>query len=124
MSIQRFLLAGIALITTIAAQAQQPALTEYFLDSDPGYGKAHSASSNQVGENQMTFDLSDAEPGVHVLSIRMQDSEGKWSTTMSRPLFIDRIQWDKEGWPYMAGGKPQASPCPSKEGENGKNTKE
>ena len=25
----------------------------------------------------------------------------------SRPLFISRIQWDKEGWPYVEGGKPQ-----------------
>ena len=24
----------------------------------------------------------------------------------SRPLFIDRILWDKEGWPYVEGGKP------------------
>ena len=24
----------------------------------------------------------------------------------SRPLFLSRIQWDKEGWPYVEGGKP------------------
>ena len=24
----------------------------------------------------------------------------------SRPLFISRIQWDKEDWPYVEGGKP------------------
>ena len=92
MSIGRFLLTGIVLVMVAVAQAQQPVLTEYFLDKDPGYGKARSASSNQVGENQMTLDLSDAAPGVHLLSVRTQDSEGKWSTTMSRPLFFDRLQ--------------------------------
>jgi len=25
----------------------------------------------------------------------------------NRPLFISRIQWDEEGWPYVEGGKPQ-----------------
>ena len=25
----------------------------------------------------------------------------------SRPLFLSQIQWDKEGWPYIEGGKPQ-----------------
>ena len=30
----------------------------------------------------------------------------------SRPLFIDRIQWDKEGWPYVEGGKPTQTPNP------------
>ena len=25
----------------------------------------------------------------------------------SRPLFISQIKWDKEGWPYVEGGKPQ-----------------
>ena len=24
-----------------------------------------------------------------------------------RPLFMSRIQWDKEGWPYVEGGKPE-----------------
>ena len=28
----------------------------------------------------------------------------------SRPLFISRIQWDKEGWPYVEGASPQPSP--------------
>ena len=25
----------------------------------------------------------------------------------SRPFFIAQIKWDKEGWPYVEGGKPQ-----------------
>ena len=25
----------------------------------------------------------------------------------SRPLFLSQIKWDKEGWPYVEGGKPQ-----------------
>lgn len=25
----------------------------------------------------------------------------------SRPLFVSQIKWDKQGWPYVEGGKPQ-----------------
>ena len=36
----------------------------------------------------------------------------------SRPLFISQIQWDKEGWPSLEGGKPSLSPTlPQRGGE-------
>jgi len=92
MIIPRFLFVGIALLTAAAAQAQQSVLTEYFLDNDPGYGKARLVASNQLGENLVIFDLSDVAPGAYLLSVRTLDSEGKWSPTMSRPLLIDRLQ--------------------------------
>ena len=72
--------------------AQTPYKVEYFLDGDPGYGLAQTITNIQVGGNELTFDLSEAACGAHLLFVRAQDSEGRWSTTMSRPLLIDRFQ--------------------------------
>lgn len=78
------------LMTTVSwAQEQR---VEYFLDTDPGYGLAQAISNVKVGDNQLSFDLSQAPFGAHVLYVRSQDKEGHWSATMSRPLFIDRLQ--------------------------------
>ena len=71
---------------------QQPVRVEYFLDEDPGYGLAAVISNLQVGDNALTFDLSPVKDGAHVLYVRSQDATGHWSSTMSRPLFIDRYQ--------------------------------
>ncbi len=71
---------------------QQPVRVEYFLDEDPGYGLAAVISNLQVGDNALTFDLSPVKDGAHVLYVRSQDATGHWSTTMSRPLFIERYQ--------------------------------
>lgn len=71
---------------------QQPVRVEYFLDDDPGYGLAAVISNLQVGDNALTFDLSPVKDGAHVLYVRSQDATGHWSTTMSRPLFIERYQ--------------------------------
>ena len=72
--------------------AQQPSRVEYFLDEDPGYGLAATIGNLQVGNNTMTFDLAAIKDGAHVLYIRSQDDQGHWSTTISRPLFINRYQ--------------------------------
>ena len=65
---------------------------EYFIDTDPGYGLGKVISNIQVVDNQLTFDVSDVPDGAHVLYVRSQDGQGVWSATMSRPLFIDRLQ--------------------------------
>lgn len=88
----RILTLGVAAVCAMSLMAQSPQRVEYFLDTDPGYGLAKMVSNIQVGENQLTFDLSDATEGAHVLYVRSQDDQGVWSTTMSCPLFIDRLQ--------------------------------
>ncbi len=85
-------LALIGMICVETAFAQSPYRVEYFLDNDPGYGLAQVITNIHVGGNELTFDLSEAASGAHVLYVRAQDMDGKWSTTMSRPLFIDRFQ--------------------------------
>lgn len=65
-----------------------PALAEYFFDQDPGYGQG--LPLQQVGSDSLRFTLSvvGLKPGAHILYVRSADEEGKWSTTVSRPLYI------------------------------------
>ena len=74
--------------STAVFKAKDVVRAEYFLDTDPGHGKAQSVVCNQVGENQLVLDLSEATIGAHILFIRTQDSQGRWSTMMSRPLYV------------------------------------
>ena len=95
---RKLLFTALALLPMLAVQAQEAGianplrLTEYFLDSDPGYGKARSIIGLTEGDNALIFDLSDAPAGAHVLYVRSQDDAGRWSTTMSRPLYIEQLQ--------------------------------
>lgn len=92
MRIKKLLTIGAVCLSSVAVQAQEPVRMEYFLDADPGYGKGIAISNIQIGNNQLTFDISTATPGPHVLSVRSQSSDGQWSTTLSRPILIDRLQ--------------------------------
>ena len=83
---------GMAAMATASVSAQSPERVEYFLDTDPGYGLAQIVDNISVGNNELTFDLSSAEAGAHILYVRAQDSEGRWSSTIARPLFINRLQ--------------------------------
>ena len=87
-----FIVALVVAMIPMMVHAQQPVKVEYFLDSDPGYGLARFIKDIHVGGNQLTFDMSDASAGAHVLYVRSQDSDGHWSTTMSRPLYIEQLQ--------------------------------
>lgn len=89
---RRLSLLALSLMAAIPIFAQSPTRVEYFLDTDPGYGLAQIVNNISVGNNELTLDLSSAEAGAHVLYVRVQDSEGRWSTTMARPLFINRLQ--------------------------------
>ncbi|MBQ6064827.1 MAG: hypothetical protein IJK87_14580 [Prevotella sp.] len=54
---------------------------EYFLDTDPGYGNARQMTGSVI-------DLGDTEAGAHVLYLRAQDNQGRWSMVMARPLYV------------------------------------
>ena len=89
---RRLSLLTLCLMAAIPIFAQSPTRAEYFLDTDPGYGLAQIINNISVGDNELTFDLSSAEAGAHILYVRVQDSEGRWSSTIARPLFINRLQ--------------------------------
>ena len=69
-------------------EAQQAAVIEYFFDEDPGYGQGRTLDQIKTGDNLLSLDITDIEPGVHVLSLRSQDVAGRWSPTLSRPVYV------------------------------------
>lgn len=89
---REFSLLCFCMAAVITMSAQSPARVEYFLDTDPGYGLAQTIDNIHVGDNALTFDISTAKAGAHVLYVRSQDSEGRWSATLARPLFINQYQ--------------------------------
>lgn len=86
-----FMLCAMTALARLAS-AQSPVRMEYFLDTDPGYGLARTITDISVGNNELIIDISDAPAGAHVLYVRSQDDKGRWSTTMARPFFINRLQ--------------------------------
>jgi len=64
---------------------------EYFIDSDPGYGKGISID---LGENSGTYaynvDLQSLADGFHTLYVRARNVEGNWSPVMNR-TFVKMI---------------------------------
>ena len=63
---------------------------EYFIDTDPGFGKATSiatSASNDVAEQNAIIDLSSITAGFHNLFIRSRDAGGKWSISNQSPFF-------------------------------------
>ena len=112
MSIRKLFAIVIVCLMSAMTQAQEPVRMEYFLDTDPGYGNGVVITNIQIGDNLLTFDVSTATPGPHVLSVRSQDEAGRWSATLSRSFFIDRLQdityveYFIDNDPAVGNGKP------------------
>ncbi|TVT38430.1 T9SS type A sorting domain-containing protein [Hymenobacter setariae] len=78
--------------TTTAPPANLAAI-EYFVDTDPGYGKGSSApitggSTNATGAS-FTVGLGTLPIGFHTLFYRVKDAAGKWSQTQDRLFYVD-----------------------------------
>jgi hypothetical protein len=67
--------------------AQGYTRVEYFVDIDPGFGKAKATSLPKGDDIQFIADLSTIGNGIHSLYFRVQDGLGHWSQTTNR-LFI------------------------------------
>lgn len=63
---------------------------EYFIDKDPGYGKALRVQNVKEGENRLAIDLTGLSTGAHLFAVRSLDEQGKWSSTIIRPLYVYR----------------------------------
>lgn len=59
---------------------------EYFIDSDPGVGSARKLSI-RAGRNDYTLPL-DLKSGSHIFGIRTFDDSGRWTHTVTRPLYV------------------------------------
>lgn len=76
---------------TVYVMADKPttfARLEYFLDTDPGYGKAQSVEAPAEGEKAYTLPLDGINAGAHLLAMRGQDNEGNWSSLWSRLFYV------------------------------------
>ena len=92
MRIPRIALALLSAATTSMALAQEIVRTEYFVDTDPGYGQAKVIAAAKGDAGDYILSLEGVNAGAHILYIRSQDSEGRWSATASRPLYVQPYQ--------------------------------
>jgi len=64
---------------------------EYYLDSDPGQGNgtALSATDGTFSDlsERLTGELSSLQPGPHLLSVRLQNSDNEWSPSVSSVIY-------------------------------------
>ncbi|MDR2037414.1 MAG: hypothetical protein LBQ60_05775 [Bacteroidales bacterium] len=69
---------------------------EYFIDNDPGVGKAEKIALSQQKntEKSFTVSLDNLSTGFHTLYIRSQNTSGKWSITQSKQILISEIPDD------------------------------
>ncbi len=72
------------------AQSQTIIKMEYFFDADPGVGSGTEISftSGSTVDFDTQISISGLSVGHHVLFIRMQDSDGKWSLYEGRNFYI------------------------------------
>lgn len=83
---RRFLILSALVVNGLCAVHAQYKV-EYFYDADPGYGKAKQMSVD-IGTNDLLLSTENLSEGFHMLSIRSVDDEGRWSPTVSQPLFV------------------------------------
>ena len=76
------------LLVASAIRAQELVRVEYFFDTDPGYGNGIPLAQPVTGENNYEMSFESVTPGYHLLCIRAQDKDGRWSATTSRPLYV------------------------------------
>lgn len=64
---------------------------EYYLDSDPGQGNgtALMATDGNFGDltERLAGELSSLQPGPHLLSVRLQNSDNEWSPSVSSVIY-------------------------------------
>lgn len=73
---------------------------EYFIDTDPGYGKAKQITVALPGTDlslDVTSDISALGPGFHYLVLRASDATGKWSTSLTRMFLLVRPYDSEKG---------------------------
>ncbi len=73
--------------------------TEYFLNSDPGWGAGLDADVDGAAEvppTATTANIAEATVGTNTLFYRSKDSHGHWSLTNQVPLYVDAADEDAE----------------------------
>ena len=86
---RRHIIIGIVLLLASVIQAQELVRVEYFFDTDPGYGKGFPLTKPNTGENTYEMSFESVTPGYHLLGVRAQNKEGRWSSVLSRPIYVN-----------------------------------
>ncbi|MEO7308960.1 MAG: hypothetical protein ABIX01_01070 [Chitinophagaceae bacterium] len=63
---------------------------EYFIDTDPGFGKANDINIGpgiNIIDTTFSTSIELLSPGIHFIFIRSRDANGKWSVTNSRVFY-------------------------------------
>ena len=86
-------IAGIGLLAWAHPGWAQVVAMEYFLDEDPGTGQgvAVSVEAGAVVDADFTVDLTAADPGLHVLYVRVRDVDGVWSLSTSQSVLVEAV---------------------------------
>ena len=104
------LLSVLALDVLNHANAQK---IEYFYDTDPGYGKGTQVDAH-IGINYVNIPTENLSEGMHLMSIRYIDSDNRWSSVVSSPLYvvqprdIYQIEWFIDADPGEGRGNPMS----------------
>lgn len=86
----RYLLFILFTILYLSPAVSQVTGVEYFIDTDPGYGRAASLSVNAANDISAAFTLplTSVPEGYHTVYIRSKDGDGHWSHTSFLPFYI------------------------------------
>lgn len=78
---------------------------EYFYDVDPGVGRA-TALEAENGETVVFLPTSGLTSGAHILSMRAKDTKGRWSPTVTVPLYVTEPDADITAAEYFVDTDP------------------
>jgi hypothetical protein len=78
--IQNICLIVLSLCSFVAGIAQPPAIAtaEYYIDRDPGYGKATPLTLGSLPKLTFTLDMTAISYGPHTAGVRTKDANGVW----------------------------------------------
>ena len=73
----------------------EPTTAEYFFDHDPGYGKGIPLERISTDTLHFVLSIEGLKAGAHMLYVRSADDGGKWSGTVSRPLYVSPVRQEQ-----------------------------
>ena len=86
-SIKRILMSVCATVVASYAMAQEAQRIEYFFDADPGFGQG-AITEAKTGNNYLSVLVNNLSVGSHLMCVRVQDSKGVWSSTLTHPIYV------------------------------------
>jgi len=75
------------LISTTSANFRR---LEYFFDTDPGHGEGRTLVEIREGEQQLALSTDGLHPGAHILFLRTQTDDNRWSATEAHPFYVSK----------------------------------